>query len=290
MRSWWLVLLGVILLVGCGANAPKRAAPATSKVDATPARIIVGAASGEAKSADAPPSAQAIQRKIVYRATVELVVENFDPVQSRVERLVKEFDAYLARSAVSGTPGTPRSGRWTIRVPADRYEAFLDAAREVGEVRRVSSDSQDVTEEFYDVEARIRNKKQEEARLLKLLETATGKLEEVLAVERETARVRGEIEQAEGRMRVLSDLTTLATIELQVDEIKNYVSEESATYATRVRRALDASLASLFSTAQQLSIAGVAMAPWIAVLLVPGLPLLLWVRARHRRKRGQPAR
>jgi hypothetical protein len=123
--------------------------------------------------------------------------------------------------------------------------------------------------------------------LLKLLDTATGKLEEVLAVEREIGRVRGEIEQSEGRMRVLTDLTALATVELVVTEVKDYVPEEAVTYGTRVRRSLDASLRALVFTADQLSIAAVAISPWLAVLLGPGLPLVLWLRARKRRRIGK---
>ena len=117
-----------------------------------------------------------------------------------------------------------------------------------------------------------------------MLDKATGKLEEVLAVEKEITRVRGEIEQAEGRMRVLADLTTLATVELEIDEIKDYVPEDAANYTTRVRRAFEKSVASLVATAKSVSIGAVALAPWLAVLLVFGLPLLLWGRARRRRR------
>ena len=180
--------------------------------------------------------ADAVRRKIICTATVNLVVEHFDPVPAQVKALVNRLDAYVARSQITGSPGAPCHGQWTLRVPAEGYEAFLAAARELGEVQDVTSDSQDVTEEYYDVEARIRNKKQEETRLLDLLSKATGKLEEVLSVERELSRVRGEIESMEGRLRVLGDLTTMSTVILNVSEIKDYVPEQAVTYATRVRR------------------------------------------------------
>lgn len=294
--SLLLVIAGAV--IGCGGAAMKKSgAPAPVAEQEKPAVLLSQSppddrsqfgASGltDGRRSAKVPNADAIRRKIVYKATVDLVVENFEPVPARVDALVKQFDAYLARSNVNGQPGSPRSARWTVRVPAERYDAFLAAARQLGEVRNVTCDSQDVTEEFYDVEARIRNKKQEETRLLKLLETATGKLEEVLAVEREISRVRGEVEQAEGRMRVLADLTTLATVEVVVTEIKNYVPEEAATYMTRVRRSFQNSIEALVLTAQGLSIMAIALSPWLAVLLVPGLPLALWLRARRRRRRS----
>jgi hypothetical protein len=284
MRFYCLLLLIVGAFVGCGQVTSPQRSTRVQTVDRSASMPEKPAANtaGTITSRNAP-DANAIRRKIVYRATVDLVVEEFEPVSARIEGLVKQYDAYVARSNVGGTPGMPRTGEWTIRVPADHYDVLLAALRQLGEVRRIRSDSQDVTEEFYDVEARIRNKKQEEARLLKLLETAAGKLEEVLAVEREISRVRGEIEQSEGRLRVLGDLSTLATVELVVAEIKDYAPEETATYSMRVRRSFQASLRALLITGEQVSIALVAISPWLAILLVPGLPLVLWRRARRRR-------
>ena len=86
----------------------------------------------EVTPSDKTPNVDAVRRKIVYRATVDLVVEDFEPVPARIEALVKQFDAYLARSNVSGEPGIPRTGHWTFRVPADRYDAFLDGLAPVG--------------------------------------------------------------------------------------------------------------------------------------------------------------
>jgi hypothetical protein len=91
-------------------------------------------------------------------------------------------------------------------------------------------------------------------------------------------------------MRVLSDLTALATVEVVVTEIKDYVPEEAATYATRVRRSFQASVEALVLTGDRLSIAAVALSPRLAVLLVPGLPLALWLRARARRRRNPAPR
>ena len=231
------------------------------------------------------PSSDTLQRKIIYTADVELVVEEFNSIPSKVEKLVEDFEGYVAGSTVTGSPGRPRSGQWTIRVPVQRYGKFLAAVQKLGEVHRVSSDSKDVSEEYYDLEARIGNKKKQETRLLELLADATGKLEEVLSVERELARVREEIERMEGRVRVLNDLTSLTTIELRINEIKDYVPEEAPTYATRVRRAFEGSIDSLVSTAAGLSIAVIVALPWLGVLLIPAIVMILLVRRLRRRRR-----
>jgi hypothetical protein len=293
MRRIGTVLLTTVVALGCGRAEPLDARRAP--IEALAAREAgvkmfetadASASMGEAEPGQSLPDAAALQRKIIYTAEVDLVVEDFDPIPDRVEQLAKRFGGFVANSNVSGSPGYPRDGRWKVRVPVDRYEEFVAAVRELGEVQQVSVDSQDVTEEFYDVEARIRNKKKQEERLLALLDTAAGELKDVLDIERELARVREEIERVEGRLRVLKDLTSLTTVNLRVREVKGYVPEESATYATRVRRGFQASISALSATAQAVSIALVAFLPWLAVLLVLALILrLVWRVARRRHMR-----
>jgi hypothetical protein len=281
MRIRWFIFMFVAITLGCG-----MATKPSSRSKASDARVE-SATTSEAKqpSTTTDLNESALRRKIIYHATMELVVDNFDPVQKKIDALVEQFHGYLAKSNISGRPGSPRIGRWTVRVPVEQYNEFLAEAREVGEVRRIASDSKDVTEEFYDIEARIRNKKQEEARLKDLLDKATGKLEEILSVEKEITRVRGEVEQLEGRMRVLSDLTALATIELQVDEIKDYVPEEAPNYSTQLRRSFNGSVATLITAGKNITIAAVAIFPWLVVFLVLGLCVLLVVRIQRKRNK-----
>ncbi len=172
-------------------------------------------------------------RKIIYEGQVELVVEDFAGVPELVVDLVKKYDAYVAASNLHGASGDNRRATWTIRVPVERYEEFVGAAKGLGEVKSVGTTSRDVSEEYYDVEARIRNKTKEESRLLTLLEERPGELKDVIAIERELSRVREELERMQGRMRVLADLTSLTTVQLSIEEIKDYEPPQSPTLATR---------------------------------------------------------
>jgi hypothetical protein len=233
---------------------------------------------------DAAPADAKLPRRIVYTGNVTLVVENFEQFPEKVAAIVQQFDGFIASSQISGATGSPRNGTWKVRIPVDRYDDFVAAARKLGEVQNISTDSQDVTEEYYDVEARIRNKETEEKRLLKHLTDTTGKLEEILVVEKELSRVREELERMQGRLRVLKDLVTLTTVTLHVNEIKGYVPPQAPTYGTRVSRAWTGSLDALAETAQALSIAAVAVIPWLAV---PALfAVLLAIVLRRRRLRS----
>jgi len=274
--------------LGCSAKAPPKtdfSRESRSTVGESQSASAEAPAPGGGQAQKMPSSPGGLERKIIYTANVDLVVESFEGVPAKVEALTQQFGGYVARTKISGSPGRPRSGEWSLRVPVVSYAKFLAAAQQLGEVRSVSQNSQDVSEEYYDVEARIRNAKKEEERLLKLLDTAAGKLQEILQVERELARVRGEIEQMEGRIRVLDNLTALTTVDLRIDEIKNYVPEEAPTYATRVRRTWGESTSALVTTAQGLSIALVALVPWLVVLLPAALVVWLAARLARRRRR-----
>ncbi|HUY92648.1 MAG TPA: DUF4349 domain-containing protein [Pirellulales bacterium] len=295
----WLFLIA--LAAGCGqaeSPRPQRAYAPPGKATATPAEA--GAGYYDAPAAEAPAGGAAgeplpgdlasaratgLKRMIIYDAEVELAVEKFSDVAAQIGGLAERFGGFVASSSVSGMPGDSRQGLWRMRVPSARFQALLDAIRPLGEIRSLSTSSSDVSEEFYDIEARVRNQKQEEARLLKLLDERTGKLEEVLAVEREIARVRGEIERLEGRLRVLTDLTSLSTVTLRVSEISVYHPAEEAAFATRLGRSFHSSLASLVAFAEAIALFIAASLPWLTVLGL-ALAAALTVRRQVVRRRA----
>jgi chromosome segregation ATPase len=141
--------------------------------------------------------------------------------------------------------------------------------------------SQDVTAEFYDVEARIKNKQVQEQTLQKMLEERSGQLEEVLKVETELSRVRGEIEQMEGRIRVLKNLSTLATLTLTLREHERFQPPAPvvADFPTQVARTWQASLTQFVDAGKDLVLFAVAQVLWLPFWAV-GL-VIAWVAARR---------
>jgi hypothetical protein len=105
-----------------------------------------------------------------------------------------------------------------------------------------------------------------------LLKEANGKIKDVIEVEHELARVRGEIEQMEGRLRYLANRTELTTITITARQEENYVPPAAPTFANRITQAWHSSLSQLRSFGEELLVATVAAAPWIVafgVVLVP---------------------
>jgi hypothetical protein len=304
MRSIaFTVPLFVTLVTGCGgtgdlADAPRTGmaveaahrnlAPSVPMEIAPPNPGMMGMIPGElggsgkdlefaAMSAVESP---AISRKIIYDCQIDLVVEDVDAVARKVADLVQQAGGYIAEQSMTGSPGTPRSMRWKIRVPTDRFESFVESIVAAGELERNTRTSQDVTEQYYDIQARIKTKRVEEETLLKILQERSGKLEDVLKVEVELSRVRGEIEQLEGRIRLLENLSALATVTLNVRERLKYepTPPVAADFPTQIARTWEDSVRSLVELGRKVILWAVSWSIWLPILGVAILTAWLLLR------------
>jgi hypothetical protein len=284
-----LSLLGLVALMGCGVQKVREASLQTKLRNEERAGAEDQAPAAPAGAAQAAP-AEPEPRKIIYTANVDLVVDDFATAEQQLMQLVQEHKGYVAKSDVSGTAGFRRNGSWTVRVPVDRYEAFRQALTGLGELTRSKLDSQDVTDEYHDLEAGIKNKKEEEERLREHLKKSTGKLEDILAVERELTRVRGEIERQQGRLQYLSRLTALTTVTVTVQERKDYVPPTSPAFGTTVGRTFWGSVEVLEDFGKAIVLVAVALAPWLPIVLVIALVLRFLIRrvARFSAGRREP--
>lgn len=286
VRAMGALVLSAGALVGIGCaneeNAAKYASMVTSSAPAASPAAEAAPADASKAGAEVPPSAP---RKIIYNAQVTLIVDSLSGFDARFTRLVKESGGYVSATDQSSQADAQRFASWTIRIPVERFDGFLAAVSRLGELQKSHLDSQDVTMEFYDLEARITNKQQEEKRLLKHLADSTGKLEDILAVERELTRVRGEIEQMQGRNRYLGNLSALSTVTLTVSEIRNYVPPVRPTFAGQVARTFHESLETLIGFGKAVVLLVVALAPWLPLLLIAAL-LIRWFLGKRFRRRA----
>jgi len=151
-------------------------------------------------------------------ATVHLVVADVDQARAAVERQVGSHQGYVSHMEVSGERPAARTLVTTVKVPTDQIDAILAVIRSLGRVQDESRGSEDVTAQSVDLDARLANARRTEQRLVAVLAQRTGKVSDVLEVEREIARVRGEIEQMEGARKRLTTRIDFATIDLRFEE------------------------------------------------------------------------
>ena len=282
------LLLG--LVVGCGGSQPAKkphgeaasdpAAPKVAKDAAGGAPGDKGAGEAAAVKAATAPA----DRKIVYTATIELIVRDLDEALPQVEKLVAAHKGYISKSEVRNDTGTRRVATFAIRVPVDAFAPTREGLLPLGTPERNALDSQDVTEEYVDVQARIKNLKEQEDKLNELLKEKRKeeKLEDVIKVSDRIAEVRRDVERVQGRLNYLANMTTLATINLTLKEIKDYKPPTAPTFGSRATATFEKSWDTLVEFGQGLALFVVGLGPWLPILIPAGFALV-WAVRRYRR-------
>ena len=269
-----------------GGEPPPRMGPIAGADLAKPRKD--GNADNPPAMAKQPAPEAPVVRRIIYSASIDLIVTDFDGSGKNVQTIVDYQGGYVAKSDVGEVSGERRRATWTLRVPVAKFRETMDALAQIGHAVSTKHDSQDITDEFYDLEARLKNKRVEEERLLDHLKKSTGKLDEILTVEKELSRVRGEIEATQGRLQKLAKLSELTTIIVSMQEQKDYVPPTAPTYSSSVGQTFGESVNALSSFFKSIGLVIAALVPWSPFILVAGGVIVLMVRRSHRKPAAQP--
>lgn len=276
MKAHFFCLL-LPLLTGCSAEQ-NSSIPYVSAEASPP---------GTAKS-DSATAAANESRHIIYRATLSLDVKNFAKASKEVESLTKKVGGYIAQYREDSASGAPRGGHWTVRVPTAEFEAFVEAVAGLGVTHQREITSEDVTEEYVDLTARLKNKKELEKRLLELVAGRGEEIKDLLALEAELSRVREEIERMEGRMRYLADRVAMTTVQIVAYERTVYEPPLAPTFSGRVAQSFDDSLNLLRQFGEGCVIVAAALLPWVVISSILLAMLITVVRLLGRRRKAQP--
>ncbi len=218
-----LVLL--VALAACGVGGGT--GPAEESADmapAAPASVASGGTGREAALKIRPePSAAGVQASIapamvIRTGTATVEVDSVEAAVARAQRLAVQLGGYVGNTSLSTGDEQRRSATVELKIPAARFDQAVGGLRPIGRVESVETHAQDVGEEYVDLAARTANARRLEERLLALLANRTGRLEDVLAVERELARVRQEIDSQDGRLRYLRSRVAVSTLTVTLHE------------------------------------------------------------------------
>jgi Domain of unknown function (DUF4349) len=155
---------------------------------------------------------------VIRTGQTSVEVDSLERAVSQVRLLAARVGGYVANTTMQTGGGQLRSANLEVKIPADRFDDGLGGLAALGKLESVNVNAEDVGEEFTDVTARMGNARRLEARLIELLATRTGKLTDVLDVEKELARVREEVDRYEGRLRYLRAHAALSTLSIYVHE------------------------------------------------------------------------
>lgn len=155
---------------------------------------------------------------LIRNGRASLEVDSLELAIAAVRDLAARAGGYVAGSSIEGGDARLRAASLELKIPAPRWSSVIQGLEPLGKIESVTEETQDVGEEYVDLSARLTNARRLETRLIQLLEQRTGKLEDVLMVERELARVREEIERYEGRLRFLRSRVATSTLVVYLHE------------------------------------------------------------------------
>lgn len=282
MKPLSIIALVGLVLVGCrdnggvtpfGGGAARPAAMAREAVPAqmtampapTPAAPPPPAAGGPAAGGTVPvPTA----RKIVRNGTLSLEVGDLGKALAAVRAETTAAGGYITNESQGRDEYSVRQGSITCRIPAEKLDAALGKLQAIGRVQTMAIQAEDITEQYFNLEIRLRNQQALETRLLKLLDRPGNKVADLVEVEREVARVRSEIDELEGRKRFWDSQVSLSTVTVDLHEPRPAIVGEGGGIVDTLKRA--------FRSAGENVVGTIAWFIAAAGVVIPAF-LVLWV-------------
>lgn len=302
-----LLLLSLLLFAGCAGasrSAHESAAPASSSADRN--GIVAS------NKTDVPPNnptmqqvslhqvdqaqsiAEAMDRKIIRNADLALEVGAPNDAQQKVGSIAESLGGFVVTSESKLRPtgdGAKQDVEVTlvVRVPSQQFSTAVEQILALGSrVIQNKKTGEDVTEEFIDLEARIKTQKGLEEQFLEIMKRAN-KVEDALEVQRQIAEVRTEIEKLEGRKRFLANKASLSTITVALQPPTAIIVNTSG-FSRSVREAVSDSVGIAVDIVLFIIRFVIVMVPVLLLIILPGLLLtrFVWQRARKMQLNSEP--
>src|SRR5438094_5768240 len=164
------------------------------------------------------PAPELANRKLIRNATVHLEIVSFDDAVQKITAFAKEERGYVATTDSQKQANGKLRGSVVVKVLPENLDRFLQKIRGLGELKNQTLGTEDVTKAYFDTDARLKNAHVMEQRLIDMLKTKTGKVADLLQVEKELARVREEIEKMQGELKYWDSQVQFATVTISLAE------------------------------------------------------------------------
>ena len=198
------------------------AEPPQNTVEEVEPKIVTGSTVPTAEEtapnpAETPNPALANQ-KLIRNAMVDLEIASFDTAVQKITEFAGQDRGYVATSSSEKQENGKLRGQVVVKVLPDNLDRFLGKIRTLGDLKNQTIGTEDVTKQYFDTEARLKNSRVMEQRLIDMLKTKTGKVSDLLQVEKELGRVREEIEKMQGELKYWDSQVQFATVTISLAE------------------------------------------------------------------------
>lgn len=289
------VLVSALILGACGALPSAQRAldyPSETMGGSLPsAPEMIGVSESQIMTDKAVYSGAPIpqDRMVIRNANLTLVVEDPTASVDTISKLAEEMggfvvSSYLYQTAYGSGDLTTTQGTLTIRVPAERLDEVLEAVKSTAiDVRSENISGEDITQQYVDLQSRLRNLEAAEAQLQEIMGSAT-RTEDVMMVYNQLVQVRGEIESVKGQMQYFEQSAKLSAVTMEL--IPDAAAQPLQIAGWRPEGTAKAAVEALVRALQFLADAGI----WAVICVVPvglllGLPAYFIVRSIRRRRK-----
>ncbi|MEI3607387.1 DUF4349 domain-containing protein [Pseudogracilibacillus sp. SE30717A] len=225
-------------------------------------------------------------RMIIHQAQLHINVKDIDKAQTNIEAKAKKYDGYIVESNIYRENEDDNTAYIKVRIPEKDFQAFLsDTEETAAEVLERNVTGQDVTEQFMDLESRLKSKRAVEERLLEFMKEAK-KTEDLLQISNDLATIQEEIEVIVGQMKYLENQTSFSTIEISMYENSVKIPElENKDLDTweRTQKQLAISTNYILATLSGIVVFLVGNLPIILIFSVVGLAVYYIVKRKLRK-------
>ncbi|MGZ6540081.1 MAG: DUF4349 domain-containing protein [Bacteroidia bacterium] len=248
--------------------------------------------SGEAIKKDQTVTAKldVPNQMVIYQANLQLRVKKFEQTVQAIEEVVSKYGGYISESNVSKAGTEQVSGSIKIRIPQKHFQDFLhDAEGQAAEVIQRNITGQDVTEEYVDLESRLKSKRVVEERLTTFMKTAT-KTEDLLKISADLAAVQEDIEIIEGKMKFLENQTALSTVNITLYENKVIVpgiEKDHLNTWEKTKKQFMKSTNLLLAGLSGLVVFIIGNLPILLILLILGMGVYFYYKKRRGQKKQE---
>ncbi|MCO6451254.1 MAG: DUF4349 domain-containing protein [Caldilineales bacterium] len=301
-RAIAILILITLVLAACAsggqatadyASAPMPGAPAQPEMEAPAAEPYAEDTAGDiVKQAEGQND-----RKVIYNSRMDLVVEDTEAVGQQIGDLADSLGGFISGLNAFRGEGDQVFVSLTLRIPAEQFETARAALR--GYAMRVENESintNDVTDQYYDINARLTALRATETELLALLaETRerNGDVEDIMSIYRELTNIQGQIESLQGQLNRLENEVSLSTIDvvLRPDELTQPITTRAWRPLETLRNSFRTLLSALQGLIDVLIYVIVVALPVLLILAIPLIIIVLiirWLVRRSRRKNQNP--
>jgi Domain of unknown function (DUF4349)/Putative zinc-finger len=214
--------------------APTETAQAEMTAKQSDSEAVVMNSAAEPSSAETP-AVEVANRKLIRNANVELEIVSFNDATQKITALATEEHGYVATTNSQKQANGKLRGQVIVKVLPENLDRFLQKIRSLGELKNQSLGTEDVTKAYFDTDARLKNARVMEQRLIEMLKTKTGKVSDLLQVEKELGRVREDIEKMQGELKYWDSQVQFATVTISLAEKD---MEEPAAFLIKERSQL----------------------------------------------------